>query len=357
MGVTAIEEGAAAPATEQSPTPPPDAGAPADAGPQAQAPEEKAEAKAEALPEEPGTEQPAEEEAAAKEEGAEEEAAKPFEFTEDLRESLVEGYGDELWESPKLQERVQRQVQAEVQRQVREQTQARQAEIESQAFVQQGQAAVEGMAGLLAQAKTAFEGALETARTELGKAQKGEDFKGTIDANWSLNEDAVLGFMQNYGAAIVADIENQTNRAFLGALNPVFEQFTDEEGQQLQTIVATANRIKNDPNQQGKATPYLMANVLKVVWDRALAVGAANERNRAEKQRGVADRLANTNAVTAARAKLAAERTPPVVPGGEPGTPQGGDLEEQFMEAHRTGNKPEAERLLSLIGQRGTRGG
>lgn len=324
----------AAPAPVDSPqaeeVPSPDTAAPEET-PKAEVPGEP-----EAAPEAEPEAEPEEEEAAPEEEPAE--VPEDTTLDDETISALSDAYGDKLLQTKSIKDAVAAQVKQEVRRQVEDATRGADAQNEVTALIERAKQAVVGIAQ-----------AVGSAKTELEKAQRGEEFSTS-----TLEPEKLEAHLRDYGSAIVADAartyDTAIERGFDEVFSEVLPQLTDEQAEELAGIAMTYERMKGDPRQSPKATDYFVNNLFRFVASRATEHGTQAERDRLAKSRTVREKIASKNAVTAAKADLAKEKVPPQAPASAPR--EGGYTQEDYDKAKDAGDYDRAQDIADAMSRR-----
>lgn len=240
------------------------------------------------------------------------EPAKEEEESEDLDDdtldAIAEAYGERLLKGKRLSTTVAKQVREEVSRQVREQQSATDSTSRIDQLISQGKTAAESMQRLAG-----------AATEELKKAVDDEAY--TPNANiFDPREFATS--MEQYGAATAQYerhvLETATQEGFDSVFGEVLPELSDEQVDDLKTLASNTNRMRGDSRQYNKADGYWMSELIQFVAKRAMEHGAEGERTRLASRSVVKGKIAGTNAVKAARAKIEADKGPPRTPKSDP---------------------------------------
>ncbi|KKN72532.1 hypothetical protein LCGC14_0410360 [marine sediment metagenome] len=235
------------------------------------------------------------------------EADEPWELDDDTIEAIADSYGDKLASTKGIKDIVAKSVKDEVARQVREYQSATDGQGQAEQLVNQGRVAAEKMQQFATKAAG-----------ELAKAANGEE---GIDAN-VFDKTEFIGSLEQYGSATALYerhiFESATQDGFDHVFADVLPELSDEHREELQGIVNTANRMRGDPRQSQRADAYWMRELLGFVANRATENGRTLEHQQLTNRRAVKGKIADSNAVTAAKAKIEASKQPPRVPKSDP---------------------------------------
>lgn len=251
-------------------------------------------------------------------------------------DSIASLYKDNLLERDAFKQEVERRVRETADQRVREQTRIQQAGNEVNAIITRGQQAANWMAGRV-----------NAATDALSKAQAGEEF----DPN-ALNPAQFAGGLRDFGESLVAATERSIDTALETAVDqifgPVLPPLSEQGANDLATLANTAERMRNDPAQgPDRARSYFITGLMRMVVQQSYQHGRLEERQLVEGKRTLSDKIASSNAIKAARAKLEAERNPPPSPSNQPGesTAGGGNTMAEYRAAKLRGDKAEADRI------------
>jgi hypothetical protein len=260
---------------------------------------------AEATPEEPKAATDAAPDEAPEDAPADEEEPSD-ELDDETLEALAEAYDDRLRKTKTLSRSVTQQVKDEVGRQVREHQSVASTQTRADQFVNQGRSAAENIQRLA-----------NAARGELDKAGGDEPVNASV-----LDPKEMVASLEQYGSATAMYerhvLETATQDGFDHVFGEVLPELSDEHVEELQGITTTINRMRGDQQQYTRADSTWMTQLLDFVARRAMEHGAAEERSRLASRSAVKGKIADTNAVAAARAKIEAGKTPPRTPKSEP---------------------------------------
>lgn len=251
---------------------------------------------------------------------AEEGTEAPDDLDDETADALVEAYGDKLFSSKKLQERISRAVQDQVTQQVTERTRSMETQGEVANLIERGRRAVTGLTTLA-----------QNAKAELDKATAGEEFDTKV-----FEPSAFMGHLSDYGQAIVAEVAGRYDGAIQGAIEYTLTQrlpeLTDTQAQEFLGIVQTAQRMEGDPKQRKDAKAFFVGASMSFLFDRAVETGMLMERERAANQSTAAEKIAKSNAIKAATAKIAKDKPLPATPGNIPTStgPAGGTFNREY---------------------------
>lgn len=261
------------------------------------------------------------------------------EITDDDINAILDGLEDRLIENPRLRERIDKLAKAEADRRFEEQRKSATASQESERLIGQGRKAVENLYELIGKAGE-----------QLTKAAKGEEFESV-----AIDPEKVKESLRDYGAAVNLVARREFDDAFSEGFRlaiPAGGDLSAEEAETVKTLVATAQRIENDPNQgSAKAKTHLFVEGMKFLVERAKASGAAEARAEIEKRRNALKKIVGDkgeNATTAAMAKIARTRakTPPKSPRSEP-TATGVANMDAYRAAKAAGDHEKADQILA----------
>ena len=162
-----------------------------------------------------------------------------------------------------------------------------------------------------------------------------------------------------YGSAVVAAEKSRFDKAIEEGFDAVFQDmlpsFSDEQAGELEKILETARRMEGDPNQAAAAPNYFVSSLIKFVAERGVDHGAEQERKRLESRKTLTDKIAGSNAIAAAKAKLERERAPPAspksVPTGDDATPS----LETYNRLKKEGRYAEAQQVVDEMARLGVR--
>jgi hypothetical protein len=262
---------------------------------------------------------------------------------------IAKVYRDKLLSTKEIQSQVKEIIEAQVQQeQTRLQRQAQEQSAVSE-LLGRGKVALEGLTEML-----------DSAVSEIEKAQEDEDYTPTHDA---LDPKQFEQYVSDYGMSMVAEVSGRYNRALdAGILDALSElpQLSDEHQQGLQAIIATAQRMEGDPNQARNAVPYATSSFIKFLTSRAREAGAADERERVTTSASVSKKVANSVVAKAAAAKLAASRgkvPPNSGANAKPEAGSGGISEADYDRAIAKGDFDEADRIVNAMSKRVAAGG
>src|SRR3990170_3134315 len=267
------------------------------------------------------------------------------ELDDETLSTLAEAYGDRLLATEQLREQVNRAVSKEVERQVRRTLREREVESQSGDLISVEQAAAQEINRIFS-----------SARSELDKASKGEDFDAAV-----FNTESLAKHLGSYGSAAQSRAERQVDAAIEGAWDDVFSGdslpvLSDDQAEELSGITETFNRMRGDPKQSERARSFLFSSLFKFVADRAIETGAVKERERVEKARSASEKIAGKNAIAAAKAKIEKERTPPATPKSSPTEPSVGNLsDEAYAKAKAAGDFAKAQAIVDARARRAFR--
>ena len=252
-------------------------------------------------------------------------------------EALADVYGDRFLKSKTLQDRIDRAIQSQVERRVRDHVQTTDQQDEVTQLVEKGKYAVNSLAALA-----------EGAKAELSKAAQAQDFSAEV-----FDPRTFMGHLSDYGQSIVAEVSLRYDRALQGMIANTLAKvptLTEAQTQEFRDILQTATRMENDQRQAPQAKNYFVASVTGFLLDRAFEAGAVAERARLTKQSNVGKKIADANAVKAAKAKLAAEgNVAPRAPAGTPVStkaPTGAYDSAYYRTLKRDGKHEEAQRYV-----------
>lgn len=263
------------------------------------------------------------------------------EVTDEDIEAILDGLEERLINNPRLRARIEAQAKADADRRFEEQRRAQSASQESERLIGQGRQAVESLFTTV-----------NNLAEQLTKAGKGESFEAV-----ALDEDAIKSHLRDYGTAVNLVARREFDEAFSEAFRlavPVGGNLTEDEAETVKTLVATAQRIENDPNQgSAKAKNHLFVEGIKFLTERAKAAGAAEARAEIEKRRSALKKIVGDkgeNATTAAMAKIARTRskTPPKGPRAEP-TATGVANMDAYRAAKAAGEHDKADEILAQM--------
>lgn len=225
---------------------------------------------------------------------------------DDTASALFEAYGPKLFATKAAQEQISRMVQDQVAQQVTERTRNLETQGEVANLIERGRRAVTGLTGLA-----------QSAKAELDKASAGEEFNAKV-----FEPNAFMGHLSDYGQAIVAEVAGRYDGAIQSSIEYTLTQrlpeLSDDQAQQFLGIVQQAQRMDGDPKQRANAKAYFVGASVDFLIDRAMEVGMGMERERVSKQSTAAEKIAKSNAIKAATAKIAKDKAPPPTPGNLP---------------------------------------
>ena len=255
-------------------------------------------------------------------------------------EALAEVYGDKFLGSKPLQERINKAIQQQVAKQTAERQRTYESQDEVGRIIDRGKQAVDGLTQLA-----------QAAATELGKASRGEEFVAE-----AFEPGKFAGHLDSYGQAIVAEVSLRYDQALQDAIETSLAdrlpELSENQTQEFLGIVYNVQRMENDPKQAPQAKSYFVTSMLNFLLDRSHEAGAVEERDRLSKKGTVAKKIADSNAVKAAQAKLAASKgnPPPKSPTSTPAkrTATGGNYDsEVYRELKKAGKFDEADAYVS----------
>ena len=279
-------------------------------------------------------------ETAPDEEGKPPEPPDLTELDDETISTLAEAYEDKLLSTERLQKRVEELVKEQVQRQGEDYRRQAQEQADVATLLRDGEEAVDGLLSIF-----------QAAETELGKVTTEEDYT----PEWKLDMGAVEGHLRTYGSAVLAEAEGRYHRAvdrvILDQLRTL-PTLSDEQVTEIRTVLNTAERMRNDPNQGsamafGYSTDALFRFLLNGVREQAVA----NERSRIQSRGTVAKKVTDAVATKAAAAKLAAQRgdtAPKESPDAKTET-TGAPSQELYEKLKREGRHAEAQRVVDAM--------
>ena len=227
-----------------------------------------------------------------------------------------------------------------MQRQADDYQRTQQESAEITTLLQQGEQAVRGMFDML-----------ESAQSELGKAAREEDFTsdGILDAN------AFGQHVQDYGRAVVAEVEGRYNRGIDRVVVDTLKQLptlSDEQVAEIQIIVNNGTRMRNDPQQAQNAFYYVTSSLFGFLLNRVRDSAQTEERARTQARPAVVKKITDAVAAKAAAAKLAAQRgnEPPKTPPDVKSEGVNEEIsEERYDQLEKEGRHKEAQEIVNKM--------
>lgn len=273
------------------------------------------------------------------EEGSESESDTD-ELSDEVLNDFTQAYSERLMGTQAMQDRISKLVQSEVSKQVSSQVRGQTATTEREALINRGRAAVTELTNLA-----------ESAKVELGKASRSEQFQAQV-----VDTDKFVDNLRIYGEAIKEDtrslfevaIEDGFNAALTGSLAPL----VDAKQSDLTTIVQSHEAARLDPKQAANAEPKFVADMVQFIVDRATELGAQKERERLAKGKTVNKQIASSNAVKAAKASIESRKDKPNTPKSKARRGKGsGYTIEDYEKAVDDGDITQADLIFSQMTQ------
>ncbi len=252
---------------------------------------------------------------------------------------LAGAYGDEFLNTPAMQAKIDAAVKARVDVSVRDNQQVVSDNQQTDALVQQGRTAIDGIRQ-----------AVKAAGEELGKASRSEDFQPTV-----MDDGAITTHLSNYGSAIQADVARVFDTAIDVGFNEIFSEMpelSETQVGELNDIRTTHNRMSGDPNQARVAEQWRVTQLARFVLSRAVELGATQERQRVEGKKTVAERITKKNAVKAAAAANAASGKKPPATGRSTPETTGQPSMELYRQLKAQGKTKEANDVALALSRR-----
>jgi hypothetical protein len=281
------------------------------------------------------------------EEEPEEESDDDFDLDDDTLAAIVEVYGDKITSSEAVQKLVDERANRQAQQRLDEGRRGQQRTSEVQQIIDKGKSSVQKVAEFINGAEGNY-GKLKA----LAKEEELE-FSGPDQL---FNSQELGSAIQDYGMAMSAESTLRYERALDGAFGETLadlapDGLTPKETEKLETIVNNAQRMRGDTAQsQDEAVGYFLKEVMSFVSSKAAEKGAAQEKARSLKRKEVGSKIANKNAVKAAKAKLAKTKLAPKSPKGKETTGgTGGTLMEQYRKAKEAKDVDEIDRISREI--------
>ena len=278
------------------------------------------------------------------EEDAADSAEEPSdELDDETIEALAEAYGERLRKTKTLSKTVSQQVKDEVQRQVREHQSIASTQTRADQFVTRGRAAAENIQQLA-----------KTARGELAKV--GTDEVPNVNV---LKAEDIQTSLEEYGSATAMYerhiLETATQVGFDHVFAEVLPELSDDQVAELESITTVVNRMRGDRQQFARADAEWMSRLLDFVAHRAMEHGATEERQRLASRSAIKGKIANKNAITAARAKLEAGKAPPRAPKSDPKQLVTEFSENGYREIKKTGTPEQIQEYVNRWATRAPR--
>jgi len=231
----------------------------------------------------------------------------PSTLSPELIEALGEAYSKELVETPGVKQTVAEMVEAEVARQTHEASRDREQSETSQLAIENGRKAILKLTELAA-----------SARDNLTKAAEGKQF----DPN-ALDSQEFAENIKTFSTAVVADFQQQYNRAVENGFQDVFKevlpQMTDENVKELSQIVKQHGESQRDVATMNTGRAEFIRNLFKFVSERGIEHGSTKTTEAINAKQTVAGKVADSNAIRAAVAEIEKQKAPPPVdPSSEP---------------------------------------
>ena len=258
------------------------------------------------------------------------------ELDEAVLKELAAAYKEEILKTEPIQEQIQAQVREEVRRQALQAERERSQSTVSQAAIEKGKQAV---LGLTKQAAAATE--------ELRKAAEGEEFNPKAFDPTSFAQN-----LREFSSAIVEDFTTRYDTSIEEGFQDVFESYlpelTENQASELAELVGEAQRLEQDPSKTGEARGVFIRNLFRFVAQRAHEHGIYQAVEQIKNKKDVKDRLADSNAIRAAKAKLEANKVPPSTEQTTPESVSGNpyDLYDQLV---KDGKIDEAQRIVDRL--------
>lgn len=252
---------------------------------------------------------------------------------------LAGAYGDEFLSSPNIQAKIDAAVKARVDVSVRDNQQVVSDNQQTDALVQQGRTAIDGIRQ-----------AVKAAGEELGKASRSEDFQPTV-----MDDGSLTTHLSNYGSAIQADVARVFDTAIDVGFNEIFSELpelSETQVGELNDIRNTHNRMSGDPNQARAAEQWRVTQLARFVLGRAVELGATQERQRVEGKKTVAERITKKNAVKAAAAANARNGRKPPASGKSTPETTGQPSMELYRKLKAEGKTKEANDVALALSRR-----
>jgi len=216
----------------------------------------------------------------------------PSTLSPEVLNELSKAYGEELVKTEGMQQTVAEMVEAEVLRQVHEAKRDSEVTATSAKAIKDGRKAILDLTGQAA-----------SARDNLTKAQ------------------AFADNIKKFSTAVVADFQQQYNRAVEEGFQDVFKEalpeMTDEHVKELGTIVEAHTESQRDAKTMNEGRTEFIRNLFKFVSKRGMEHGSSKTTEAINAKQTVAGKVADSNAIRVAKAQIESQKTPPAV---EPGS-------------------------------------
>ena len=111
--------------------------------------------------------------------------------------------------------------------------------------------------------------------------------------------------------------------------------------------------MRGDPNQVGKAQPYLLQSLFRFVADRAMEHGGQERETVLTTKRSLKDKVTQANAVAVAKAELLKENPPPLTPKSTGGGTAYPISDEGYDRAQEDGRLDVAQAIGDEMAKRG----
>lgn len=257
------------------------------------------------------------------------------ELDDDTLAAFFDVYGEKFTESETVQKLVDERVERQAQKSIEDSRRGQQRTSEVEQIIQKGKDSVQEVAESIKVAESAY--------TKLRSQAKSEELD-ELGPEILFDPQKLGTAIQGYGTAMSAEATLRYERALDGAFGGILadvapDGLTPKETEKLETIVNNATRMRGDTAQsQDEAVGYFLKEVMQFVATKATEKGAALEKSKAAKRRKVGEAIAGSNAVKAAKAKLAKERLAPGSPKGKDTAGVGATLIEQYRQAKKEKN-------------------
>lgn len=265
--------------------------------------------------------------------------------------SIVEVYGDKIFESPAFKDRADQHIKSQADRQIAAADASRNTQVEADKIIRQGETALNKITGHLEK--------VQGLNAQLDKVRSGEAEIDTLSTLPILDgaelKQALVAYGQATSATGTRSYENGLNSAFITTFSgEVLPGLTKNQAEEIKMITGTAARIQADPNQgEQPARTYLFANLFRFIAERGVELGATKERIMTETKKSLAEKIAGKNVQVAAVAKAKAEeQSPPVAPESRPTEANTGATLELYNKLKGEGKTAEAQDVLNRMAAR-----
>ena len=235
-------------------------------------------------------------------------------WDDDTVDAVWDAYRDRFLDRDSIKKEMSRTIKQQVEDQVSKRLKTQEVEDQRDQAATQGRESVDRL-----------KRQMDSVVAELKNAGEGEDFDASV-----LDLQEYGRNLHSFGRSIADEVSTRYDSALKDsietALTDAIPELTEDQVEEFNGILNVAERMEGDPRQYEQAKHYFVGNMLTFLLERAKDAGALDERVRQQTKSKVGKKIADSNAVKAAQAKLAGKKkVPPSTPKNKPvARPAGG---------------------------------